>query len=194
MTDVTDETPETPETFETAETAETPELPEDHRELINDLSGIVSDYPYVEPELALTVLVDAAKDAFAPAAAPAPGSRALRERTGYAVLLYATCWYVCHRLAETGVPAAYTEAANALSAALAPAACACACADGPGSHPNDLDDPEYVVEVGVALLSEEGRAYFAEEYEPEPAEMAAYDCPAFLDHLAGEVRLAVSSG
>ncbi|MFI6875403.1 hypothetical protein ACIBL6_18380 [Streptomyces sp. NPDC050400] len=167
----------------------TPEIPADHSDLIGDLSGIVSDYPYVDPELALTVLVDAAKDAFSRSA---PGDQGVKVRTGHAVLLFATCWYVGYRLAETGVPTAYAEAANALSATLAPAPCACA--DGPGSHPDDLDDPEHVVEIGVALLSEEGRAYLTLEYELEPEEMAAYDCPAFLDHLAGEIRVGASPG
>ncbi|MEV5611785.1 hypothetical protein [Streptomyces sp. NPDC052225] len=160
--------------------AVTAELPEDHRDLIGDLAGIVSDYPSVEPEPALTALAATAQDAF---------TRGIEERTGHAVLLFATCWYVCHRLAGTGVPAAYTEAANTLSATLAPASCACA--DGPGSHPGDLDDPEYAVEIGAALLSEAGRAYLAAEYGWEPEETAAYDCPAFLDHLADEVGVAV---
>ncbi|WP_372351150.1 hypothetical protein [Streptomyces sp. KL116D] len=165
----------------------TPEIPADQRDLIGDLSGIVSDYPYVDPELALTVLVDAAKGAFA---RPAPGDQGVKERTGHAILLYATCWYVGYRLAETGVPTAYAEAANALNTALASALCTCA--DGPGSHPDDIDDPEHLVEIGAALLSEEGRVYLAEVHELEPAEIAAYDCPAFLDHLAGEIRVGAS--
>ncbi|WP_046778305.1 hypothetical protein [Streptomyces yangpuensis] len=81
--------PETPETHE-----ETPTLPAEHRELISDLSGIVSDHPDADPESTLDVLADDATEALGRGATP----EARRERTGYTILLHATCWYVSARI------------------------------------------------------------------------------------------------
>ncbi|MGW2179720.1 hypothetical protein ACWCXX_16775 [Streptomyces sp. NPDC001732] len=166
----------------------TPALTDDHSELISDLSGIVSDYPYVDPETTLAVLADDAADALGRSGSP----EGRRERTGYTILLYATCWYVAARVFNKSLFAAYTEALEGFRATMDPATCACP-ADG---HPSDLDS-EYGVGAGVSLLTEAGRAVFAEDYGLEDEELAAFDCERFLadlaDHAAAHVREAHQS-
>ncbi|WP_053632969.1 MULTISPECIES: hypothetical protein [unclassified Streptomyces] len=155
-----------------------PTLSADHRELISDLSGIVSDYPYVDPESTLAVLADDAAEALGRDATSPEGRR---ERTGYTILLHATCWYVSARVFSKSLFASYTRALDGLRAQSDRTACAC-----PGGvHPADLDS-EYEVEAGVSLLTEAGRAAFAEDYGLDEDELAAFDCGAFLADLADE--------
>ncbi|MET9756104.1 hypothetical protein ABZY43_27625, partial [Streptomyces syringium] len=92
----------------------TPTLPADLRELISDLSGIVSDYPYVDPESTLAVLADDAAEALGRDATP----EGRRERTGYTILLHATCWYVSARVFSKSVFASYIRALEGFRAQL----------------------------------------------------------------------------
>ncbi|MFJ3728274.1 hypothetical protein ACIPYQ_37690 [Streptomyces sp. NPDC090045] len=57
---------------------ETPTLPADHRELISDLSGIVSDHPCADPESTLAALADDTTEALGREATP----EGRWERTG----------------------------------------------------------------------------------------------------------------
>ncbi|MFE7614465.1 hypothetical protein [Streptomyces sp. NPDC057496] len=155
----------------------TPALTDEHSELISDLSGIVSDYPYVDPEAALAVLADDAADALGRVGSP----EGRRERTGYTILLYATCWYVAASVFNKSLFVSYTEALDGFRATLDPATCTCP-AD---AHPSDLDS-EYGIEAGVSLLTEAGRAVFAEDYDLEGEELAAFDCERFLADLADQ--------
>ncbi|MFF2007762.1 hypothetical protein ACFVWY_01635 [Streptomyces sp. NPDC058195] len=166
-------------------TEATPVLTDDHRQLISDLSGIVNDYPSVDPETTLVVLADDAAEAVGRGG----GLAGRRERTGYAILLYATCWYVSARVFNKSLFTAYAEALEGLQALLDPAACACPA----GAHPADLDS-EYGIEAGVCLLSEAGRAVFAEDYDLEDAELAAFDCEGFLAELVGQAAGRVREG
>ncbi|MER6203759.1 hypothetical protein ABT234_41210 [Streptomyces sp. NPDC001586] len=156
---------------------ETPTLPADHRELISDLSGIVSDYPDVDPEATLTVLADDAAQALGSDTAP----EGRRERTGYTLLLHATCWYVSARVFSKPLFASYTRALDGFRARLDRTSCTCPA----GAHPADLDS-EYQVEAGVSMLTEAGRAAFAEDYGLDEEELAAFDCEEFLAALADE--------
>lgn len=153
----------------------TPTLPDDHNELFSDLCGIVSDFPRGSPSATLGVLADDAVDALDRIGTP----QGRRERTGYTILLHTTCWYVAARVFSKSLFASYTQALEGLRATLDPASCTCPA----GAHPTDVDG-EYGVEAGVSLLSEAGRAVFAEEYELEGGELAAFDCEAFLAGLA----------
>ncbi|MFF9624722.1 hypothetical protein [Streptomyces griseosporeus] len=155
----------------------TPTLPADHRELISDLSGIVSDYPSADPESTLAVLADDAAEALGRAATP----QGRRERTGYTILLHATCWYVSARIFDKSLFASYVRALEGFRAHLDPDSCTCPA----GAHPADLDG-EYAVEAGVSMLTEAGRAVFAEDYGLDREESAAFDCEAFLADLADE--------
>ncbi|MFB6861467.1 hypothetical protein ACFCZQ_17390 [Streptomyces virginiae] len=156
----------------------TPTLSADHRELISDLSGIVSDYPYADPESTLAVLAGDAGEALGRDATSPEGSR---ERTGYTILLHATCWYVSSRIFSKSLFASYIQALEGLRAQSDRTACACPA----GAHPADLDS-EYEVEAGVSMLTEAGRAAFAEDYGLDEDELAAFDCGAFLADLADE--------
>ncbi|MEW2251266.1 hypothetical protein AB0907_28565 [Streptomyces sp. NPDC006975] len=160
-----------------------PTLPDDHRELISALRGIVSDYPYVSPEATLGCLADDAADALDRLGEP----QGRRERTGYTILLHATCWYVAARVFSKSLLASYAKVLDRYRATLDPTSCACPA----GAHPTDVDD-DYGVEAGVSLLSEAGRAVFAEEYGLTDWELAAFDCEAFLagltDRAAARIR------
>ncbi|MFB8393564.1 hypothetical protein [Streptomyces yangpuensis] len=170
--------PERHETHETPETdEETPTLSADHRELISDLSGIVSDYPDADPESALVVLADDATEALGRGATP----EARRERTGYTILLHATCWYVSARIFSKSLFASYIQALDAIRTQLDRDTCACP----PDAHPADLDS-DYEVEAGVSMLTAAGRALFAEDYGLDEEELAAFDCEGFLADLADE--------
>ncbi|MGW6612297.1 hypothetical protein ACWGA0_02360 [Streptomyces erythrochromogenes] len=157
-------------------TEETPTLHADHRELLSDLYGIVSDYPSTDPESALAVLADDAAEALGRAT---PEGR--REWTGYTILLHATCWYVSTRIFSKSLFAAYTRALDGFRAQLDRASCTCP----DGAHPADLDS-EYQVEAGVSMLTEAGRAAFAEDHGLDGEELAAFDCEGFLADLADE--------
>ncbi|NEC52713.1 hypothetical protein G3I18_29810 [Actinospica acidiphila] len=160
----------------------TPTMPADHRELISDLSGIVNDHPSTDPEVTLTVLARDAAEALDRVGTP----EGLRERTGYTVLLHATCWYVAARVFSKSLSASYTKALDGFRATLDPASCSCP----DGSHPTDLDS-EYTVEAGVGLLTEAGRAAFAEDYDIDDEELAAYDCDGFLADLADRATASI---
>ncbi|MEJ8646398.1 hypothetical protein WKI68_44310 [Streptomyces sp. MS1.HAVA.3] len=151
--------------------------PADHRELISDLSGIVSDYPYADPESTLAVLAGDAAEALGRDATP----EGRRERTGYTILLHATCWYVCARIFSKSLFASYIQALDGVRAQLDRASCTCP-AD---AHPTQLDS-EYQVEAGVSMLTEAGRAAFAEDYGLDEEESAVFDCEGFLADLADE--------
>lgn len=152
-----------------------PGLSAEHRELISDLRGIVSDYPYVDPEAALSGLADDAADAVRRAATP-DGRRAL---TGYTILLNATCWYAAARVFSKSVFTSYTKALEGILAELDDDSCDCP----DGAHPGNLDS-EYAVEVGVNLLTEAGRTAFAEDYGLGPEELTRFDCESHLVELA----------
>ncbi|MFJ3728273.1 hypothetical protein ACIPYQ_37685 [Streptomyces sp. NPDC090045] len=77
--------------------------------------------------------------------------------------------------------ASYTRALDGLRAQLDRASCTCPA----GAHPADLDS-EYQVEAGVSMLTEAGRAAFAEDYGLDEEELAAFDCEGFLADLADE--------
>ncbi|MBZ4320923.1 hypothetical protein [Streptomyces huiliensis] len=156
----------------------TPELPADHRELMIALSGIVNDYPSVDPEEALAALADEAAEALGRHGTP----QGRRERTGYTILLYATCWYASARVYGKSLLTSYTEALDGILATLGPDPCTCP-ADG-GGHPAHLDS-EYGVEAGASMLTEAGRAAFAEDRGLAGEAMAVFDCEAFLAELAG---------
>ncbi|MGW6781815.1 hypothetical protein [Streptomyces sp. NPDC054987] len=158
-------------------TEATPTMPDDHRELISDLSGIVSDHAYVDPEPTLAALADDA----ARALARDTGPQDRRERSGYTILLHSTCWYVSARVFGKSVFASYIRALDTVRTQLDPSSCACPA----GAHPSDLDS-EYEVEAGVSMLTEAGRAAFAEDYGLDEEELAAFDCEAFLAGLADE--------
>ncbi|MFG2714134.1 hypothetical protein ACGFX2_26805 [Streptomyces goshikiensis] len=158
-------------------TEATPMLPADHRELISDLSGIVSDYPYADPESTLAVLADDAAEALGLDATP----EGRRERTGYTILLHATCWYVCARVFSKSLFASYIQALDGIRAQLDRASCTCP----DGAHPAQLDS-EYQVEAGVSMLTEAGRAAFAEDYGLDEEDPAVFDCEGFLADLADE--------
>ncbi|MFD0268624.1 hypothetical protein ACFVGY_18940 [Streptomyces sp. NPDC127106] len=155
----------------------TPSLPADHRELISDLSGIVSDYPSGDPESTLAVLAYDAAEALDLEATP----EGRRERTGYVILLHATCWYLSTRVFSKSVFASYVRALEGFRAQLDRASCGCPA----GAHPADLDS-EYEVEAGVSMLTEAGRAVFAEDYGLDEEELTAFDCEGFLADLADE--------
>ncbi|MFJ2894250.1 hypothetical protein ACIO87_05120 [Streptomyces sp. NPDC087218] len=157
----------------------TPVLPDDHSQLISDLSGIVSDYPYVDPEEALAALAGDAADALGRVGSP----EGRRERTGYTILLYATCWYVASRVFNKSLFDSYMEALDGFRATLDPDECTCP-AD---SHPSGLDS-EYGVSAGVSLLTGAGRAVFAGDYDLEDEELAAFDCEGFLADLADQAE------
>ncbi|MCX5612617.1 hypothetical protein [Streptomyces sp. NBC_01546] len=158
-------------------TEATPMLPADHRELISDLSGIVSDYPYADPESTLAVLAGDAAEALGRDATP----EGRRERTGYTILLHATCWYVSARIFSKTLFASYIQALDGFRAQLDRASCTCPA----GAHPAELDS-EYQVEAGVSMLTEAGRAAFAEDYGLDEEEPAVFDCDGFLADLADE--------
>ncbi|MGW0078613.1 hypothetical protein ACWDU9_25895 [Streptomyces cellulosae] len=155
----------------------TPTMPADHRELISDLSGIVCDYPYGDPEDSLSLLAGDALQVMERVDTP----EGRRERAGYTVLLHATCWYVAARLYSRSVYTSYMKALEGFRATLDPSSCTCP----NGSHPQD-GDPEYGVGVGVSLLTEAGRAEFAEDYGVEDDKLAAYECEGFLADLADQ--------
>ncbi|MYW69076.1 hypothetical protein GTY65_34130 [Streptomyces sp. SID8379] len=161
---------------EAPETPAAPAIPEGHRELISDLSGIVSDYPYADPEPTLRVLVGDAADAVARLDTP----EGRRERAGYTVLLHATCWYAAARIFDKSLHTSYAETLERIRDTLDPAACPC---PADIAHPENLD-PEYAVEVGVSLLSEGGRAAFIEDYGIEAEELTVLDCDGYLAELA----------
>ncbi|WP_327350578.1 hypothetical protein [Streptomyces sp. NBC_01304] len=152
-------------------------LSADHRELISDLSGIVSDYPYVDPESTLAVLADDAGEALGRDATP----QGRRERTGYTMLLHATCWYVGARIFSKSVFASYIRALDGFRTQLDRASCICPA----GAHPAQLDS-EYQVEAGVSMLTEGGRAAFAEDYGLDEQELVVFDCEGFLADLVDE--------
>ncbi|MFJ6012159.1 hypothetical protein [Streptomyces sp. NPDC092952] len=158
-------------------------LTDDHSELISDLSGIVSDYPYVDPEEALIALSGDAAEAVGRQDTP----EGHRERTGYVILLYATCWYASSRVFNKSLFTSYTEALDGFRATLDPTICSCPA----GAHPTGLDS-EYGVEAGVSLLSEAGRSVLAEDYDLEDEDLASFDCESFLaelvDQAAGRMR------
>ncbi|NXY93845.1 hypothetical protein HYE82_05440 [Streptomyces sp. BR123] len=154
-----------------------PTLPADHLELVSDLSGIVSDHPYADPESTLAVLADDAAEAHGREATP----EGRRERTGYTILLHATCWYVSARIFSKSLFASYVRALDGFRAQLDRASCACPA----GAHPADLDS-EYAVEAGVSMLTEAGRAVFADDYGLDEEELAAFDCEGFLAELVDE--------
>ncbi|MET9426252.1 hypothetical protein [Streptomyces sp. NPDC003036] len=158
-------------------TEATPTLPADHRELISDLSGIVSDYPYGDPEATLAVLVSDAAEAVGGSGTP----EGRRERTGYTILLHATCWYASARVFSKSLFASYIQVLDAFRAELDRSSCTCPA----GAHPVDLDS-EYEVEAGASMLTEAGRAAFAEDYGLADEEMAAFDCEGFLADLIDE--------
>ncbi|MEU6298581.1 hypothetical protein [Streptomyces erythrochromogenes] len=155
---------------------ETSTLHADHRELLSDLYGIVSDYPYTDPETALAVLADDAAEALG---SDTPEGR--RERTGYTILLHGTCWYVSARIFSKSLFASYTRALDGFRAQLDRASCTCP----DGAHPADLDS-EYQVEAGASMLTDAGRAAFAKDYGLGEEELAAFDCEGFLADLADE--------
>ncbi|MEU8525598.1 hypothetical protein AB0C77_08365 [Streptomyces sp. NPDC048629] len=155
----------------------TPTLPADHRELISDLSGIVCDYPSTDPESTLAVLADDAAHALGRDAT----SEGRRERAGYTILLHATCWYVSARVFSKSLFASYVQVLDGIRAQLDRSNCTCPV----DSHPSQLDS-EYQVEAGVSMLTEAGRAAFAEDYDLDEAEVAVFDCEGFLADLADE--------
>jgi hypothetical protein len=152
-----------------------PDLSDDHHELIRDLSGIVCDYPNVDPEPLLATLAEDAAEALHRSDTP----QGRRERTGYTVLLHATCWYVAARIFSQSLFASYSRALDGVRATLSPASCTCP----DGAHPA-APDPEEAVALGVYMLTETGRAAYAEDHEFEGGELAAFDCGAFLTGLA----------
>ncbi|WP_367048440.1 hypothetical protein [Streptomyces sp. Je 1-332] len=152
-------------------------LQADHRELISELSGIVSDYPYVDPESTLTVLAGDAAEALGRNATP----QGRRERTGYTILLHATCWYVAARVFNKSLFAAYIQVLDGFRAELDRASCTCPAS----AHPVDLDS-EYAVEAGVSMLTEAGQAAFAEDGGLDAQELAAFGCEGFLSDLADQ--------
>ncbi len=155
----------------------TPTLPADHSELIADLSGIISDYPYVDPEPTLAVLAGDAAQTLDRNGTP----EGRRELTGYTILLYATCGYVSAHIFSKSLFATYTEVLDGFRATLDPKSCICPA----GAHPADLDS-EYGAEAGVSMLTEAGRAVFAEDYGLTDEELAAFDCEGFLAGLADQ--------
>ncbi|WP_255310101.1 hypothetical protein [Streptomyces sp. DI166] len=155
----------------------TPTLPADHSQLISDLCGIINDYPNGDPELTLSVLAGDATDALDRVGTP----EGRRELTGYTILLYATCAYVSARVFSKSLFETYTEALDGFRATLDPASCVCPA----GAHPEDLDS-EYGAEAGVSMLTEAGRAVFAEEYGLHDEGLAAFDCDGFLAGLADQ--------
>ncbi|MFJ9854479.1 hypothetical protein [Streptomyces sp. NPDC101150] len=161
----------------------TPTLPADHRQLISGLSGIVSDYPSADPEPTLTILAHDAGEALARNGTP----EGRRERTGFTILLYATCCYVSARIFSKSLFASYAEVLEGFRATLDPASCTCPV----GAHPAHLDT-EYGIEAGVSMLTEAGRAAFAEDSGFENEKLAAFDCEGFLadlvDRAANRVR------
>ncbi|MFC0495143.1 hypothetical protein ACFFKE_09455 [Streptomyces mutabilis] len=155
----------------------TPTLPADHSELISDLSGIISDYPSVDPEPALAVLAGDAAETLDRNGTP----EGRRELTGYTILLYATCGYVSARIFSKSLYTTYTEVLDGIRATLDPTSCTCPA----GAHPADLDS-EYGAEAGVSMLTEAGRAVFAEDCGLNDEELAAFDCEGFLAGLADQ--------
>ncbi|MFF7337979.1 hypothetical protein ACFZAT_11595 [Streptomyces sp. NPDC008163] len=165
-----------------------PALPESHAELASDLSGIVCDYPSVDPAEALTALAADAAEALGRRDTPA----GLREVSGFTVLLLATSWYAASgRVLDRRLLDTYADVLDSIRVTLAPAVCHC-----PEGHPDDVlgDDPEHLVEYGVSLLTEAGRQLLAEDYEIEDAELAVLDCPAFLTDLADQAAGTVHMG
>ncbi|MFF8694122.1 hypothetical protein ACF08W_18150 [Streptomyces sp. NPDC015144] len=150
-------------------------LTDDHSELISDLSGIVCDYPYVDPEEALIALVGDAAEAVGRQDAP----EGRRERTGYVILLYATCWYASARVFNKSLFTSYTEVLDGFRDTLDPTVCTCSA----GAHPTGLDS-EYGVEAGVSLLTGAGRSVLAEDYDLEDEDLAVFDCEGLLAELA----------
>ncbi|TDC21609.1 hypothetical protein E1265_17595 [Streptomyces sp. 8K308] len=163
----------------------TPTMPAEHRELLSDLSGIVCDYPNVDPEATLAFLASDASGTLDRVGTP----EGRRERTGYVILLHATSWYVSARVFSKSLFASYTEVLEGFRATLDPASCSCQ----DGAHPEDLDS-EYAVEAGVSMLAEAGRAAFAEEYGPGDEELAAFDCEGFLAELVDQAVDALREG
>lgn len=150
-------------------------LPAHHRQLVSDLSGIVSDYPYVDPESTLALLADDAAQALDHNDTP----EGRQERTGYTILLYATCWYLSARVFSKSLFTSYTTVLDGFRATLDPASCACPA----GAHPTDLDS-EYGIEAGVSMLTAAGRAAFAEASGLHDDGLTAFDCEGFLADLA----------
>ncbi|WP_330328805.1 hypothetical protein OHS33_02995 [Streptomyces sp. NBC_00536] len=156
--------------------------PEDHQSRIDDLSGIVSDYPYCEPD---EVLADEA------GRLPSRPTRGVLA--GYLVTMNATCWYAAsERITERSVPEAMIEGIRAALALLSDGECT----HGPGEHP-DTGDPEHLAQVGYFLRSPGGRAEIAEHHgwdaeeegdegDEEGEPLDAWVCAAFLRGLGQE--------
>ncbi|MFF7725494.1 hypothetical protein [Streptomyces sp. NPDC008001] len=156
--------------------------PRYHQSCISTLSGIVNDYPYVDPQQAL---ID---ESVLTAARPTRGTLA-----GFLVTMNATCWYATsERITDRAVLDAMIKGIEAAVPLLGDAPCTHA----PGEHP-DTSDPDYTNQVGYLLRSPGGRAEISEYYgwdeedededeEGEEEPLDAWVCPAFLHDLAEE--------
>ncbi|MFD0430182.1 hypothetical protein ACFQ60_29675 [Streptomyces zhihengii] len=91
-------------------TEETRVLHPSRQELISDLSGIVNDYPYADPEPTLAGLAADAAGAIGRDGTP----EARRERAGYTILLHATSWYLASRVHSASLFEAYIRALDGL--------------------------------------------------------------------------------
>ncbi|MGW2117281.1 hypothetical protein [Streptomyces zhihengii] len=158
-------------------TEETRVLHPSRQELISDLSGIVNDYPYADPEPTLVGLAADAADAIGRDGTP----EARRERAGYTILLHATSWYLASRIHSASLFEAYIRALDGLRSG--PAGASCACADG--AHLERLGG-EYQVEAGVSMLTRAGWAEFTEDYDLDEEDSAAFTCERLLADLADE--------
>ena len=110
----------------------------------------------MDPESALAVLAGDAAGALGREATP----EGHRQRTGYTILLHATCWYVSARIFSKSLFASYMQVLEGVRTQLDPASCTCPA----GAHPTKLDS-EYGVEAGVSMLTEAGRAGVARHPE-----------------------------
>ncbi|MFE1949639.1 hypothetical protein ACFW9D_04130 [Streptomyces sp. NPDC059524] len=157
-------------------TEQAPALSTEHDRLCRELGSIAVDYPSGDPVETLGRLV-----ADADAALARQGTEQGRfERSGYLVLLYAMSWYVEARLSDQeDLIRAYEGVLRGFRQTFAESP-ACTCPDG--GHPAP-PEPEGAAELGVHLLTEDGRALYAEEEEPEEG-LSVYDCELYLSGLA----------
>lgn len=153
-------------------------LSEEHEKLRRELCSIAADHPWDDPVTTLGRLVADADAALARHGTP----QGLVERTGYLILLHAMSWYVEARLPDQdALIVAYERVLKGFQQTF-PAQPVCTCPDDDW-HPSK-PEPETAADLGVQLLTDDGRAFCIEEEELEEEELAAYDCELFLSDLA----------
>ncbi|GAA3050887.1 hypothetical protein FHS39_001008 [Streptomyces olivoverticillatus] len=161
--------------------------PKYHHSRIRSLSGIVNDYPYVDPH---EELIDEAT------CLPDRPTRGVLA--GYLVTMNATCWYAAsERITDRAVLDAMIKGVEAAVPLLGDGPCT----HSPGEHP-DTRDPDYTNQAGYLLRSPGGRAEIAEYYgwdeededDQEDEPLDAWVCPAFLHDLADETLAALTAG